>query len=461
MQGWSPWSLASTNQLVCGRMQTGALRAMRVLNSALPTSTGSTRMPLSTADAQAVFQGLGWAQRPLRILVIKKPGVSEPSKALQSIAPWLLKHWGAERVLAEPAVVRDEPALAALGVEAFDNVASLSKDVDAVVCLGGDGTILYANTLFGESRVPPVVAFALGTVGFLTPFRVDEFESVLDSFLRGHLTMHRRPRLDVRLRKAPNAATIPTCSPESPPSKTWQAAALVAVNEVVVSRPGPSHPTAPVLRCCVDGRAVPSGAGDGVILSSATGSTAYSLSAGGPVVAPTVEATILTSLSPAGRATASILPLSSNLTVDVLPFPGDHTSQSASTGLHSPFRALGNFGGWWPPLQDAEAPEDGSPAPRSAWADLEAVTVDVDGKPGMLLHAGDSLVVSQARFPLVTATAGPPLDDWLTDITSVLNWNLQPSRRPAHSSPSTARQRGGCIASKPSQAAVPLRLPTA
>lgn len=231
-----------------------------------------------------------WEQRPTRFLLIKKPGVEQPREALRLIASWLKDDWGASRVLVEPSVLVEDESLTGRGAEAFCGSDAEASAVDAVISLGGDGTILYANTLFGNKRVPPVIAFALGTVGFLTPFPPCDFAGVLARVLTQGCAAQSRPRLALRVEEGgESSGTAVAGARQGLGREAPGASGLVAVNEVVVARRGPAHPGAPTLACTVNGRATATGGGEGVILATATGSTAYSLSAGGPVVAPTVD----------------------------------------------------------------------------------------------------------------------------------------------------------------------------
>jgi NAD kinase len=65
----------------------------------------------------------------------------------------------------------------------------LTDKIDFIVCLGGDGTLLYASSLFQQS-VPPIMAFHLGSLGFLTPFEVDNFEQQITHVLEGEIQTH-------------------------------------------------------------------------------------------------------------------------------------------------------------------------------------------------------------------------------------------------------------------------------
>lgn len=75
-----------------------------------------------------------------------------------------------------------------------DGKDDLTDKIDFIICLGGDGTLLYASHLFQQS-VPPVMAFHLGSLGFLTPFQFDNFEEQVNNVLEGNAALTLRSRL--------------------------------------------------------------------------------------------------------------------------------------------------------------------------------------------------------------------------------------------------------------------------
>merc|ERR1712088_810453 len=81
----------------------------------------------------------------------------------------------------------------------------LADKIDFIVCLGGDGTLLYASSLFQQS-VPPVMAFHLGSLGFLTPFEFDNFEQQVTHVLQGHAALTLRSRLRCIVMKKTDSA---------------------------------------------------------------------------------------------------------------------------------------------------------------------------------------------------------------------------------------------------------------
>lgn len=75
-----------------------------------------------------------------------------------------------------------------------DGKDDLTDKIDFIICLGGDGTLLYASHLFQQS-VPPVMAFHLGSLGFLTPFQFDNFQEQVNNVLEGNAALTLRSRL--------------------------------------------------------------------------------------------------------------------------------------------------------------------------------------------------------------------------------------------------------------------------
>ena len=149
----------------------------------------------------------------------------------------------------------------------------------AVVVLGGDGTLLHIAA--GAYRLGlPLLGINLGGLGFLTEIHLDEVEKAMDQLLEGRFTLDKRMMLEIKTRG-------PGSSRKEP---------MYALNEVTVSK-GPLSRMIN-LPTWVDGSFVTTYRGDGLIVSTPTGSTAYNLSAGGPILHPAMEATIITPICP-------------------------------------------------------------------------------------------------------------------------------------------------------------------
>merc|ERR1712038_965170 len=87
----------------------------------------------------------------------------------------------------------------------------LTDKIDFIVCLGGDGTLLYASSLFQQS-VPPVMAFHMGSLGFLTPFEIENFEQQVTHVLEGHAALTLRSRLRCIIMRKEKNTGIRNCS---------------------------------------------------------------------------------------------------------------------------------------------------------------------------------------------------------------------------------------------------------
>lgn len=177
-------------------------------------------------------------------------------------------------------------------VEVADNTSQsmdeILHDASLVICLGGDGTLLSVADHMREKSVP-VLGVNLGSLGFLTEVKEKEIFEELNSFFLGHAGIEERLML--------------SCSAKS--DKTRKERRLVALNDIVVSREGLTR----LLRVevSVTGEKLTSFAGDGVIVATPTGSTAYSLSAGGAVVHPKLQAIIITPICPHSSALRSMV----------------------------------------------------------------------------------------------------------------------------------------------------------
>ena len=151
--------------------------------------------------------------------------------------------------------------------------------IDGLLTLGGDGTLLRGARLLAGHQVP-IIGINLGRLGFLTSCSGHEIEDALQRFARGDYRAEARMALDAR-----------ALDRNGVERRRWH-----ALNDVVLHKGG----FARVVRLAVEsnGEAVAGYAADGIVISTPTGSTAYSLSAGGPIVEPSVESIILTPISP-------------------------------------------------------------------------------------------------------------------------------------------------------------------
>jgi NAD+ kinase len=176
-------------------------------------------------------------------------------------------------------------------------------ELDLLVTLGGDGTLLRGARMVLAHGVP-VLGINLGHLGFLTAASPAEMEGALGGWLEGRFDLDERMALEVR---AVDGAGVP-------------GTAHIALNDAVIHKGGAAR----VIRLRIDSssEAVGSYSADGIILSTPTGSTAYSLSAGGPIVSPTVECIIATPICPHTLGVRPlVLPAGETVTIEVLSAP--------------------------------------------------------------------------------------------------------------------------------------------
>jgi len=173
--------------------------------------------------------------------------------------------------------------------------------VDLAVSLGGDGTILRTVS-WAAPRDVPVLGVNLGRLGYLTEVEPEGLEPALDRFLAGDHAIERRMLLDVRVEAAasdPEAADEGAHTDVAAGDDTAGAPATahyVALNEAVVEKTVPGHTVR--LHAAIGGRAFVTYAADGALVATPTGSTAYNLSARGPILSPRLRAMVVTPISP-------------------------------------------------------------------------------------------------------------------------------------------------------------------
>jgi len=154
----------------------------------------------------------------------------------------------------------------------------LARQCDLLITFGGDGTLLSVARHATEHV--PIVGVNMGTLGFLTEIRVEEFPEVLERVLEGHYFVEPRVTFSVSV-----------SGPDHDPKQTFRVLNDVAINKSAVAR-------IIEMRVSVAGLFVSTFRGDGLIVATPTGSTAYNLSAGGPIIYPTMGAVVITPICP-------------------------------------------------------------------------------------------------------------------------------------------------------------------
>lgn len=236
------------------------------------------------------------------------------------------------------------------------------EQFDLVITLGGDGTVLYVGGLF-QHIVPPVMSFSLGSLGFLTNFRFEYYKKHISRVFETGINVNLRMRF--------------SCSVHDDTGKKLFTRHVL--NEIVIDR-GPS-PWVSMLELYGNDSLLTVVQADGLILSTPTGSTAYSLSAGGSLVHPEVAAMSVTPICP---HTLSFRPM---LLPDSMVLRVNLPTRSRST----------------------------------AWASF-------DGRHRTQLFPGYYVTVRASQFPFPTIVSSPT--EYIDSVSRTLKWNVRQQQKP-------------------------------
>ncbi len=189
--------------------------------------------------------------------------------------------------------VFDAKSAEKLGVGNAAEIEELNKLCDVFISLGGDGTLLFTSHY---SVTKPVIGINVGHLGFLAEFSREEMYSAIEQVLDGTYSIHDRTQLEAQV-------TI-----------DGSIKRFTALNDVVVEKG--AYPRIPAFIIKLDGEQLSSYRADGIIIATSTGSTAYSLSAGGPVIAPKSNVFVITPICP-HMLTVRPLVISDDKTIEI------------------------------------------------------------------------------------------------------------------------------------------------
>lgn len=202
--------------------------------------------------------------------VVVKPRHRRSAEVAAKIIRWL------EKRKVEP--LMDHQTAALLKMRAGLDRRTLARQSDLLVVVGGDGTLLSVARTLGTARTP-ILGVNLGSLGFLTEIPLEEMFPALEAFLSGHYEIDERLRLRVEIVREGKGL-----------------ARHDILNDVVINKSALARILNIDVR--VNDTYITTYRADGLILSTPTGSTAYSLSAGGPITEPSVAAVILSPICP-------------------------------------------------------------------------------------------------------------------------------------------------------------------
>ena len=204
------------------------------------------------------------------VVLVAKLGSPEPVRLAGELGAWLGER-GVE-------VRFDSETSRALGLGDGIRREAPPRDADLLVVAGGDGTLLYMARAAAPLGIP-ILGVNLGSLGFLTELQPDELYPRLENVLRGEYTVEERRTLRCRLLRSDRQLSEHT-----------------ALNDVVITKSALARMIQ--MDVLVDGQSVASYTSDGMIVATPTGSTAYSLSAGGPILDPRMSAVLITPICP-------------------------------------------------------------------------------------------------------------------------------------------------------------------
>ncbi len=265
-----------------------------------------------------------------------------------------LKEWAKGRGVE---VVLESEIAGKMGDRGGVDRESIGSRVDMIVAFGGDGTLLMAARSVRKFDVP-ILGINLGAFGYLTVFNLNEMIEALEMIYRGDYRTERRMMLDVEVRSGDRS--LEACS---------------VLNDVVINRGNLSRMVD--LEVIVDDRYLTTYKADGLIVSTPTGSTAYSLSAGGPIVYPMLHSIIINPICPHTLTNRPVM----------LP-------ESASVRVVLWTKGLG-------------------------------ATATLDGQLSFDLRSGDSIVIRKSKY--VTNLVTSPQREYLQILRSKLGWGGSPT----------------------------------
>lgn len=252
---------------------------------------------------------------------------------------------------------------------------SLNEKIDLIICIGGDGTLLHANSLF-QSRMPPVLSIHMGSLGFLCPFSFENYPEYLDGVIKGGVPILQRNRLKCTYEKSSNTSeSISMTSTEDE---------ILSLNEIVISR-GPSS-FVTLLDLYVNDYLITTVQGDGLIISTPTGSTAYAMAAGASMSHPALPAIIITPICPHSLSFRPIV-VPANVVLKVTL---------------------------------------GADARHTAW-------FSVDGRANKELKHGHNITITTSEYPLLSICRSDQITDWFSGLVTNLHWNQRSKQLPLNS----------------------------
>lgn len=202
-----------------------------------------------------------WDFSPKKLLIVhKETDLDFICQKLEELIRWLLnrEEQMLDLIAIYPSVLRDQLSIKNDRIQFYDDSKLISQDIELIITLGGDGTVLLAAWLFQE-HVPPIVPFHFGTLGFLTVFNWENFVNRLEVILSKGCRFNTRMRLNCQIHKI----------------RHTKIESFNVLNEIVIERG--ASPFMSILDIYGDDKFLTKIQADGIAIATPTGSTAYSV----------------------------------------------------------------------------------------------------------------------------------------------------------------------------------------
>ncbi|KAF9145533.1 hypothetical protein BGX30_008325 [Mortierella sp. GBA39] len=411
--------------------------------------TPTSRLAETAVGVREVSKKIGkvkW-ETPKTVMIVTKPGDESLLKITREIAKWMIASRGLTVFVDQQFKENPKfkyPSFLQSKKHKYDYTHSLkfwNADLcaeeahlfDFAITLGGDGTVLFTSWLF-QRIVPPILPFSAGSLGFLTPFPTIDYQQILSTCLDHGVRVNLRMRFSCTIyrclehravdmskkkkrkgsrRRSKNNAPAHNADDSDdsdadrralPTVLTTPTETFEILNDLVLDR-GPSANLS-LLELFGDEEHLTTVQADGIVISTPTGSTAYSLAAGGPLTHPEIPAILISPICP---HTLSFRPM-------LLP-------DSMELRICVPFDSR-----------------------STAWASF-------DGRGRVELKQGDHIKVTASVYPFPTICSSTQSSDWFHSLSRCLRWNERERQKGftvvEHSRPKRTRQASSSILSPP------------
>ncbi len=213
------------------------------------------------------------------IAIVAKPHGDRVRPLLEEITAFLEAHG--------KVILREKRTAEALGSDIYNSDEEIKEKADLIIVLGGDGTLISAVRILGKKETP-ILGINLGRLGFLTETRASDAVAAIKSVLDGDYRMERRMKLHSHLLEDDEKVLE-----------------IDVLNDLVINKADVARIIE--MSLYINGMLVNEYRADGLIVATPTGSTAYSLAAGGPIVHPSLESMIITPICPQGLSNRPIV----------------------------------------------------------------------------------------------------------------------------------------------------------